>query len=447
MIDSTNPDWLPSVNLGYSMIQTSPTCRVDRHSRLTNRKFKCSNLSDEYYSQSSLSQTSELITENSEIKKLKLCNESSQSSAFKPSFIMRPPASLLKTPEPESILNPAKPLSVSEIDFASAKDAECQTEIISEDTEEVVTIENLAKVGTLEWFENDDIKCKYYTGIPNIKLLVKTFEFVNKVATEYSRESLSHFQQFTMTLMRLRLNLQIVDLAYRFNVSKSTISASFLKWIGILFVRLRRLIYWPAREDIQNSTPQSFRKYFGTKIAIIIDCYEIFIEKPANLAARAATWSNYKHHNTIKVLIGISPSGAITFVSKAYGGRASDKFITDNSNFLRNLLPNDMVLADRGFDIQESVGLYCAEVKIPAFTKGKSQLSNADVEFTRRIAHTRIHIERVIGLLRNKYQLLQSVIPITYLIRKDESEFTTIDMIITVCSALCNLCNSVVPTN
>ena len=42
----------------------------------------------------------------------------------------------------------------------------------------------------------------------------------------------------------------------------------------------------------------------------IIDCSEIFIEQPKNLTARAQTWSNYKHNNTAKYLIGITLSGA-----------------------------------------------------------------------------------------------------------------------------------------
>ena len=40
-----------------------------------------------------------------------------------------------------------------------------------------------------------------------------------------------------------------------------------------------------------------------------------------------------KHHNTIKFLVGISPSGFITFLSSSYGGQASDKFITKDSVF------------------------------------------------------------------------------------------------------------------
>jgi len=56
-----------------------------------------------------------------------------------------------------------------------------------------------------------------------------------------------------------------------------------------------------------------------------------------------------------------------------------------------------MVLADCGFDIKDCVGLYCATVTLPTFTRGKEQLSGIEVEQTRRIANIRIHVERVIG--------------------------------------------------
>ena len=201
---------------------------------------------------------------------------------------------------------------------------------------------------------------------------------------------------------------------------------------------------WPGREEIISTTPVSFRQYFKTNVAVIIDCFEIFINKPSNLKARSATWSQYKHRNTIKFLIGISPQGVITFISKAWGGRTSDKYLAENSKFLNHLLPGDVVLADRGFDIAESVGVYCAEVKIPAFTKRKKQLSGADVESTQRIASVQIHVEKVIGLVRNKYTILQSILPLYFLITKDVG-YTTIDKIVTACSTLCNICNLVVP--
>ncbi|EDO43889.1 predicted protein [Nematostella vectensis] len=86
--------------------------------------------------------------------------------------------------------------------------------------------------------------------------------------------------------------------------------------------------------------------------------------RPSSLIARAMTWSNYKHHNTIKFLIGITPQGVISFISKAWGGRVSDKHLTEHCSILSKLLPGDIVLADRGFDIADSVGFY--QAKLPS---------------------------------------------------------------------------------
>jgi hypothetical protein len=75
--------------------------------------------------------------------------------------------------------------------------------------------------------------------------------------------------------------------------------------------------------------------------------FEVFIDIPSNLKARAETWSSYKHHNTVKFLIGITPQGTVSYISKAWGGRVSDKYITENGGFLNNIYPGDLVLADQ----------------------------------------------------------------------------------------------------
>ena len=159
--------------------------------------------------------------------------------------------------------------------------------------------------------------------------------------------------------------------------------------------------------------------------------------------ARACAWSNYKHHNTVKFLIGICPQGVISFISKAWGGRTSDKYLTENCHILNRLLPGDIVLADRGFNISESVALKGARLEIPAFTKGKGQLSSLEVEETQRLANVRIHIERVIGLVRQKFQILSGILPIEACYSQHSSP--QIDKIAVVCCALTNICDSVVP--
>ena len=72
---------------------------------------------------------------------------------------------------------------------------------------------------------------------------------------------------------------------------------------------------------------------------MIIDCTEVFIERPSDLLASAQVWSNYKHHSTVKFLIGITPQGTISFVSKCAGGCMSDKEITEKSRIMDLLLP------------------------------------------------------------------------------------------------------------
>lgn len=104
-----------------------------------------------------------------------------------------------------------------------------------------------------------------------------------------------------------------------------------------------------------------------------MDCFEVLIERPFNLLARAQTRSNYKHNNTVKFLIGVVPQGYVTYASHAWGGRASNKQITEESDLLKNLLPGDIVLADGGFNAGDSVGFYRASLRMPAFIKGKRQ--------------------------------------------------------------------------
>lgn len=123
-----------------------------------------------------------------------------------------------------------------------------------------------------------------------------------------------------MVLIKSRLAVPHKDLAYRFNVSRPVVSRIILTWLTVMDVRLSPLIAWPNREQLQRTIPKCFIDSFGLKTSVIIDCFEIFIDRPSNLLARAQTFSNYKHHNTVNVLIGITPQGTITFVSEAWGG-------------------------------------------------------------------------------------------------------------------------------
>lgn len=83
-----------------------------------------------------------------------------------------------------------------------------------------------------------------------------------------------------------------------------------------------------------------------------------------------------------------------------WGGRVSDRKITLESGLLDLFGPGDAVLADRGFNMKEDFGQRCVNLIIPAFTRGKNQLSSREfVEESRRMSRARIHVERVIARL------------------------------------------------
>ena len=297
-----------------------------------------------------------------------------------------------------------------------------------------------------DFIKDDDTKTCFYTGLPSYQLFHGLFDLLYPVMSENSRKTPhSLLDELFIVLVKLRLGIPYDDLAYRMDVSDSYISTIFHKWIDVMSTELRCLIAWPDDFTLRENMPKSFQKHFSN-VKCIIDCFEIFIERPVSFQARAATYSNYKKHNTVKVLIAVTPTGSICFISKAWGGRVSDKVITQKCGFLDHIQRGDVVLADRGFNVRDDLAIAGAYLKIPAFTKGKSQLSQKEVETTRQLARVRIHVERVIGQLRKKYKILSNTLPISLIKCPTDSDKCncTIDRILIVTAALTNLSPSIV---
>lgn len=121
-------------------------------------------------------------------------------------------------------------------------------------------------------------------------------------------------QEFFSTIMKLKLDLINEDLAFRFMVSSTTASSVFITWIKLMSKELSVLIIWPSKQQVKNTLPACFKKLYP-KVRCIIDCFKCFTETPCGLNLAAAFWSEYKHHHTCKVLVAISPTGAISYVS------------------------------------------------------------------------------------------------------------------------------------
>ena len=94
-------------------------------------------------------------------------------------------------------------------------------------------------------------------------------------------------------------------------------------------------------------------------------------------------------------------------------GRVSDIELDNKSEFLTKLPHHhrDQILADRGFTMKDELACISGvELLTPSFIKGRDQFSAQDV--ARSLSSVRIHIERVIGLLKYTFAILQGIIPL-----------------------------------
>lgn len=297
----------------------------------------------------------------------------------------------------------------------------------------------------LENISDDASKVKFFTGFSSFAALIACFNLLGPSVDQLSyrsaersnkglgrKRTFSPLNEFFLMLVRLRLGLFEQDLAYRFGISQSSVSRLLITWINFVYLQFKEIPLWPPKALIVANMPTCFKvKYPAT--CVIIDATEIFVEQPALPELQQLTFSNYKNDNTYKGLIGISPSGAVTFISDLFPGSISDKELTRQSGILKLLEKGDSVMADRGFDIEEDLDLLGVRLNMPPFLKGKKQLDERELVETRRIATLRIHVEWAMEQLKN-FHIFDR--PLTSSFRD------TANQVFFVCAILTNFCPS-----
>jgi hypothetical protein len=284
---------------------------------------------------------------------------------------------------------------------------------------------------SLENVRQDDSLFQHYTGL-QVSVFTALYRYLSRKA-----QSLQYFngertllsehhglkqkpgrprkltteEEMFATLYRLKTGHSVKECAIRFEISPASFSKIFSTWITFLAMELEALCK-NAEADDPSKPVACFDKF--ANLRVILDCTELFSETPTSIASHKQLHSSYKHHSTSKFLVGITPVGTISYVSSMYGGRASDKFITqDSTDLLDSLLPGQQVMVDRGFTIEEDLPVGVRLI-IPAF-KGahRSQLTKSEVLRSRDIAKARVHVERamrkikIFGLLRQEMRISQ----------------------------------------
>ncbi len=281
---------------------------------------------------------------------------------------------------------------------------------------------------------SSDEECKSTCGI-SLSFLNFLVDLIGPTLTDGRR--LKKLDKMVLFFMKLKLNLSFVCLSVMFSIDRRTVSEIFSSVLDAMFEATRLYVWWIPKERIKATMPKSFQEVFPD-CRVIIDASEVRCESPVSVQSQVLMYSNYKNGFTMKYLIGVAPSGLITFLSKAYGGRVTDCQLTADSGLLRLLEPGDVVLADKGFPtIVESVEEKGAFVCMPPFKRGDRQFSNQENVAGYNCSSVRIHVERAIA--RMKYFKILKFL--------DHSLLSKVDKILVCIAFVCNNFNDLIQNN
>lgn len=242
-------------------------------------------------------------------------------------------------------------------------------------------------------FLKSDSELSTFTGIESFNIFNTIVDLVKLVKPEDSKAKLSVQDKVLMTYVKLKQNMSYASLSIMFNCcTAKQCQRIFTDMIHILSKCLIVAIPWPSEEEISRNLPQCFEDF--KDVRVVLDCTEIFLQKSKNLCCQLNTYSHYKSTYTCKFLTGVTPAGNISFISKPYGGRASDKAIFEQSNLKNLLQPGNAVMVDRGFLIDDMCQINGWKCIRPPFLKNKKQFTKSEAILTSKIACARVHIER-----------------------------------------------------
>lgn len=239
---------------------------------------------------------------------------------------------------------------------------------------------------------------RYWTSLNTEEPSLDIYDNEHCSKSEKGRpRALKAIDEFFLVMCHLRQGFAEEHLSKLFHISLLTVSHIFISWVNFMYLKFVQINMWPSRTVIDNTMPEAFKaKYSATRV--IIDCTEVRCQMPSSLQLNGELFS-------------ISPGSAMVFVSELYTGSISDREIVVRSGFLDSFDDKDLVMADKGFTIDDLMLPLGVHVKLPPFLGGSDQMAAEDVVATQEIASLCIHVERAINKIKN-FHIWDGVVPL-----------------------------------
>ncbi|GFY52944.1 uncharacterized protein TNIN_88071 [Trichonephila inaurata madagascariensis] len=221
------------------------------------------------------------------------------------------------------------------------------------------------------------------------KRFFATFSFLEMDQIFQEKNNMRAVDQFFLFLIKLKTGLSNDILSIFFHISCDIAGEIFALVTDIMYRKLRLLKMFPTKERVLECMPLLFLHEYQD-VRVIIDRVWFEIEKPKIENEDKITFCPQRKTNIVKGMVGIMPSGAIIFVTSLYCGNISDEHIFVHSRVMDYLEPNDVVIAENGFEVEKELRKISCELRNRNYLEDKivfdSNAGEDSVSFERPLA-------------------------------------------------------------
>lgn len=270
---------------------------------------------------------------------------------------------------------------------------------------------------TLSKLKQNQEMLYYYVGFKDLDLIDS---MVGKLSEYFSlrekiNEELMIEDQLVMTLMKLRRNYSMHDLAFRFRVSLS--EADCIVYNTIL--ALHHIYYdsdlkerpFPPLNSMWSHLPEQFNSFPNCRV--VLECVRIGCEDPDySSETDILTSTKFDPKVYVKGFMGISPTKNVLFASGVYEDSTNNSDIFKESGILTKLESGDLIMADKSFEITGCIPS-TIELNVAASTKVNltdKQIKNLNSKARAYIGRTTMQHIRRFTILNHVPIFLNSIV-------------------------------------
>ena len=173
---------------------------------------------------------------------------------------------------------------------------------------------------TIEGMERNAEAIKYYTDFDDYAHFMLMFSILgpNTQCIGLNDCGLTAVNQFLLTMIILRQGKDDYELSFLIGVSKAVVSTFFTTLVHFMYSQLKQLDIWPSRETVSANMPTHFKELVSFWMP---QKFQFKNQKIQMCKVLPSLRTRTK--NALKVMVGCTPKGTVSFISDAYGGCTS----------------------------------------------------------------------------------------------------------------------------